>query len=204
MIAFLKKLLGRDQDGRIAHDIYIQVVNQARQPAFYLDGAVEDTLDGRFDLIILHLWLVLSRLHALDDAEKARAAALGRLEERILAVHFSDMDQALRESGVGDLGVGKKVKAMAQAFYGRARAYDAAMAEHDRTGSADFLREALERNVYRGRDMDDASVAWLVDYVLRARALIADLPVERILGGQTRFPPVTATMAEMPVGEEGQ
>lgn len=200
MIAFLKKLLGRDEDNRIAHDIYIQVVNQARQPAFYLDGAVEDTLDGRFDLIILHLWLVLSRLHHLGDAEKALAERAGRLEERILAVHFSDMDQALRESGVGDLGVGKKVKAMAQAFYGRARAYDAAVVEYDRTGSADFLREALERNVYRGRDMGEAGLPWLMDYVLRARVLIADLPTDRILGGEIRFPPVASTNAQ----QEGQ
>ncbi len=202
MIAFLRKLLGRDEDNRIAHDIYIQVVTQARRPAFYLDGAVEDTLDGRFDLIILHLWLVLSRLHALKDGEKALEERAGRLEERILEVHFSDMDQALREAGVGDLGVGKKVKAMAQAFFGRARAYDAAVAECDRTGSADFLREALERNVYRGRE--NSGTPWLVDYVLRAREGLAALSTGKILEGAIQFPPVAPSGAGDAAAEEGE
>lgn len=190
MIAFLKKLLTGEDKSTAAHRLYVEAVEQARNPAFYRDFGVEDSLDGRFDLIILHLWLIVARLHHIRAAENNRAEAAAKLEQRLMAVHFADMDQALRESGVGDLSVGKKVKAMAQAFYGRARAYDAAVAELDETESAAYLAEALERNVYRGRPAGDGMVGQLAEYVVMARRLLAEQPVERLLDGDSRFPPL--------------
>lgn len=196
MIAFLKKLWGGEDNSAAAHGLYVRAVEQARHPAFYQRLAAEDSLDGRFDLIILHLWLIVARLHRIRALENNQARDAAKLEERLMAVHFADMDQALRESGVGDLSVGKKVKAMAQAFYGRARAYDAAVAELDETGSNAYLAEALARNVYRGRAIDQEVIRALADYVVAARHFLAEQPADRLLQGDAAFPPPDAATAK--------
>jgi cytochrome b pre-mRNA-processing protein 3 len=121
-----------------AADLYQAIVTQARDPAFYTDMAVPDTVDGRFEMVALHAFLVMRRL-------KTAAAPVARLGQPLFDTMFADMDVSLREMGAGDLGVGKRVKAMAEAFYGRISAYDAALADP----GTDALGEALRRNVYR-------------------------------------------------------
>src|SRR5690606_24967170 len=113
-----------------AQDIYLQIVSQARQPVFYRDWQVEDSIDGRFDVIVLHLFLVLFRC----EEEKSRPEV--SLFMRDLAeAFFADMDRSIREMGVSDTGVGKRVKAMAQASYGRMQSYRRAVT--DETSLAD-------------------------------------------------------------------
>lgn len=115
--------------------IYGAIVAQARRPVFYEAFGVPDTVEGRFDMVLLHLWMVLRRLKAQPDNEPVAQA---------LFDHFcSDMDANLREMGVGDLAVPKKMRAFGEAFYGRARAYDAAC----ETGEG-ALAAALARNIY--------------------------------------------------------
>ena len=97
--------------------LYAAVVARAREPVFYTRFRVPDSLDGRFDMIALHAFLVLRRL----KEEGADGAALG---QALFDVIFSDMDRSLREMGAGDLGVGRRVKRMARGFYGRIAAYD--------------------------------------------------------------------------------
>src|SRR5579885_2019728 len=97
--------------------LYRAVVAQARAPAFYVAYGVPDTLDGRFDLIALHMFLVLHRLKSDTDASTVSQA--------LFDIMFDDMDRSLREMGVGDLGVGRRVRAMAEALYGRMAAYEA-------------------------------------------------------------------------------
>src|SRR5215470_13488019 len=98
--------------------IYGMIVTQAREPMFYRDLAVPDTVNGRFDLLLLHLWL---RLRAASDATELSQALFDRF--------FEDMDDNLREMGIGDQTVPKRMRAFGEAFYGRARAYDQAMDE---------------------------------------------------------------------------
>ncbi len=110
--------------------LYGMIVAQARLPCFYRDYAVADTVNGRFDLIVLHLALVLDRLFA--------EAALQPLGQGLFDRFCLDMDDNLREMGIGDLAVPKEMRRIGDAFYGRARAYRAALA-----GTADELAEAV-------------------------------------------------------------
>jgi cytochrome b pre-mRNA-processing protein 3 len=103
-----------------ARALYERVVAQARRPGFYRDCGVPDTVDGRFELIALHAFLVLHRL-------KADPADTEELGQALLDVMFQDMDQSLRELGAGDMGVGPRVKRMAQGLFGRIAAYEAGL-----------------------------------------------------------------------------
>ncbi|MGQ0662618.1 MAG: ubiquinol-cytochrome C chaperone family protein [Pseudomonadota bacterium] len=132
----LLRLFKPDSTSRQAHGLYLAVVAQARQRAFFAALEVPDSLDGRFETIALHAFLVLHRL----KAEGAARAALG---QALFDTMFADMDRNLREMGAGDLGVGRRVKDMAAAFYGRVGAYDEGLAEGDET-----LAAALRRNLF--------------------------------------------------------
>src|SRR5437868_5606477 len=109
----LKRLFSPDPAHYKAHAAYLQLVTQARQPMFYSEWKVEDTLDGRFDIILLHLYLLIFR------CEKETGNPAAPLFVRALSeIFFADMDRSLREMGVGDTGISKHVKKMVQAFYG--------------------------------------------------------------------------------------
>jgi cytochrome b pre-mRNA-processing protein 3 len=160
-----------------ALQLYGRLVEQARQPGFYRHCGVPDTLDGRFELIALHAFLVLNRL----KADRPRTEALA---QRLFDTMFSDMDRGLREIGVGDLSVGKHVGRMAQSFFGRVVAYEHGLAE----GGA-VLGEGLRRNVYGTVALPAAEhVAALADYVVSAAASLGDQPTERLLAGEVVFP----------------
>jgi cytochrome b pre-mRNA-processing protein 3 len=118
--------------------LYGMIVAQARLPCFYRDYAVADTVNGRFDLIVLHLALVLDRL-AQDEALKS-------LGQGIFDRFCEDMEHNLREMGISDLKVPKEMQRMGEAFYGRAQAYQAALAAD---GDA-VLTQAIARNIYGG------------------------------------------------------
>ena len=126
----------RDPREQRARALYERVVAQARQPGFYRDCGVPDSVDGRFELIALHAFLVLHRL----KADPTDTEALG---QALFDVMFQDMDQSLRELGAGDLGVGPRVKRMAQGLYGRIAAYEAGL-----SGAAAELEAALRRNLF--------------------------------------------------------
>jgi cytochrome b pre-mRNA-processing protein 3 len=172
----LPAFLRRDSCAAPARSLYLAVVQQARQAGFYRDLGVPDSVDGRFDMIALHAFLVMRRLGAEGEA--------GRLLAQALAEAFvEDMDRSLREMGAGDLGVGKRVQAMAAGFYGRLAAYDAALA-----ASEAALAVALRRNLYGTVAGPDA--AWLAAmsaYVRREAAALAARPGADLLAGTVRF-----------------
>lgn len=152
--------------------IYGMIVAQAREPAFYADLNVPDTVNGRLDMIILHLWLVLRRLR-----KDAGGAALSQA----LFDHFCrDMDANLREMGVGDLTVPKRMQAFGEAFYGRSTAYDLAI-ETD----VDALAQALSRNVLDGEHPESARR--LAEYVLATASTLDGVASDALLAGSWRF-----------------
>ncbi|RMD62930.1 MAG: hypothetical protein D6826_06210 [Alphaproteobacteria bacterium] len=154
----LFNLFHRDPHEAPARALYAALVAQARQPHFYARWGVPDTLDGRFDLIALHAFLLLHRLQQEHPHSKGLAQAL-------LDTIFTDMDSNLREMGVGDLGVGRRVKRMAQGLYGRIAAYDEAL-----SGPPEALEAALRRNLYGTVAVPDpACVEAMAGYV-RAQA----------------------------------
>ena len=166
-----------DSAGKSAAELYEAAVAQARRPEFYARLGVPDTIDGRFELVALHTFLVLRRLKAQGQAAETGQA--------LVDLFIQDMDASLRELGAGDLGVGRKVKAMAQAFYGRIAAYDSGLA-----GPAAGLEDALRRNLFGtkpGPGPDSATVSALADYVRRESAGAA-LPVEALRFGAPPAP----------------
>tara|TARA_R110002072_G_scaffold14107_26_gene58883 strand:- start:910 stop:1443 length:534 start_codon:yes stop_codon:yes gene_type:complete len=157
------------------HEIYRIIVERARQPRFYTDFGVPDTVDGRFEMVTLHAFLVLRRLKGASESSSDAAQALFDLM-------FEDMDVSLREMGAGDMGVGKRVKAMVQAFYGRIASYEAGL-----SGAEAGLEEALSRNVYATVEHSEASVAALARY-LRAQAThMAALDLQDVEHGKFAF-----------------
>lgn len=163
-----RRLLGRGTPS--AENLYGAIVTAARQPVFYDKWGVPDTVDGRFDMIVLHLFLVLDRLRG----ENAHAA----VAQAVTDTFFDDMDRSLREMGVGDLSVGKKVRKMAEAYYGRVAAYGKAIDSAD--GS---LERALTRNVFAGRTEGPGPAA-LSAWVLAARHKLRAQGADRIAAGE--------------------
>lgn len=143
--SFLQRLFGARNPGEAMRPLYGAVVAEGRQPHWYLDGAVPDTMDGRFDMIVAILALVLVRLEQLDAAQE---------QVWLTELFVADMDGQLRQEGVGDVVVGKHVGRMMSALGGRIGAYRAALA-----GEGDALDEALRRNLYRGAAVEDRALA---------------------------------------------
>jgi cytochrome b pre-mRNA-processing protein 3 len=166
-----------DAARKSAEELYAAAVAQARRPEFYASLGVPDTIDGRFELVALHTFLVLRRLKGQGQAAEAGQA--------LVDLFIQDMDASLRELGAGDLGVGRKVKAMAQAFYGRIAAYDSGLA-----GSAATLEDALRRNLFGTNPEpgpDPATVSALAEYVRRESAGAAS-PIEALSFGAPPAP----------------
>lgn len=156
---------------------YATVVSQARRPAFFAKAGVPDTIDGRFELICLHAFLYLHRL----KSERPQSAALA---QRFFDHMFGDLDRSLREMGTGDLSVGREVKQMAQAFYGRIQAYEQGLA-----GGEDVLEAALGRNLYGTVEAPPAQLAVLAAYLRREAAALAGQPAAALLAGRIGFGP---------------
>lgn len=140
--------------------LYAATVARARDVAFFTCLEVPDTIDGRFDLLALHAWLVLDSLRAGQQAALSQA-----LTDRI----FTGFDEGLRDLGTGDMGMGRKIKRLADAFYGRLQAYDAC-------GDQAAMIAAIQRNIYRGVGAVAHAEA-VARYVQHARAAIAQSDV---------------------------
>lgn len=154
------------------------VFEAARAPVFFVGLGVPDTFDGRFEMVALHLHLVLLRLRREGDA----AADYGQGVFDIITGHF---DEALRESGVGDMSVGKRVKYMTQSLYGRLSAYNAGF----NAETALEMQGALRRNLYG--TVDDPSDEWInamIAYQEAATAHLAAMPLAAIQTGANLFP----------------
>ena len=153
--------------------IYGMIVTQAREPLFYRDLGVPDTVNGRFDLLLLHLWMVLRRLRGVEGGAELSQALFDRF--------CDDMDANLREMGVGDLTVPKRMQAFGEAFYGRAAAYDLALRD-----GAEALAQALGRNILDGGPIESARR--LAGYAEAAIAVLAGLDDPALLGASWRLP----------------
>lgn len=165
----------RNSQTRTIHALYGAIVAQARSATFYADYRVPDTVEGRFDLLVLHLVLLLNRLGR--RAEVARG-----LGQELFDAFCRDLDANLREMGVGDLAVPKRMRAFAEAFYGRQAAYLAALEAADQRA----FEKALARNIFPAGD--DAGAAQLARYA-RAAAIRLDAQDDgALIRGEVVFP----------------
>lgn len=167
MLNLLRKSTARKE---FAMRLENQLVARARDPYFFRVLTVPDTMDGRFDMVTLHGWLVLERLKAVRMEEAAQT---------FTDILFVGFDEALREQGTGDLGMGRRMKAFANAFFGRLHAYSGARDEN-------ALAEAIAKNIWRGKDAGRRGHL-LARYVTGARAHLA---AGDIAAGQLDFGPL--------------
>jgi len=157
--------------------LYGAIVTQARDPHFYEHLGLPDTVLGRFDLIVLHLALLLRRLRAQEGAGP-------NVAQGVFDTFCRDMDHNLREMGISDQGVPHQMRRVGEAFYGRAQAYDAALTRpEDRS-----LIEALRRNVYAQAQEPSVAVVRLAAYVRQAADDLDAQDLDKLLQGTVGFP----------------
>ncbi len=170
-----------------AEPLYAAIVAQARQPAFHARLHVPDTVMGRYQMIALHVILLLDRLLAETDARQvAPARELARLLQEQM---FDHMDAALRELGVSDLGVPKRMQKLAELFFGQMKSYRAALA---RSGD-EALQAALARNVHAETEeaaLTEEGAARLAAYARAAREGLARTPFQALLAGRIEWPAI--------------
>lgn len=151
--------------------VYSAIVAQSRQPRFYAEWGVSDTVTGRFDMICLHLALLFRRLRS-EDKQAAE------FSQAVFDLFFKDMDRSLREMGAGDMAVPKKIQKMGKALYGLMAGLDDAM---DRNDVAE-VEAVLVRNVYDGQSTSHAKE--LAVYVMDEAERLADQPAASIIAGR--------------------
>jgi len=172
-----RRLFGHKRTNHVIADaLYMEIVAAARQPEFYAGFGVPDTPLGRFELIALHMVLFLRRL-------KGRGVILEEIGQHVTDEYFKDIDYALRELGIGDTSVPKRMKKLARMFYGRAASYTAAIDDGDRIA----LAAALARNI-----MPETAGEWsganpLAVLVLKACEHLDTVPDEDICKGRISF-----------------
>ena len=152
--------------------LYGAIVAAARHVRFYEKMGVADTIEGRFEMIVLHLFLVLNRL---------KGEGVEDLRQRLTDEFFSDMDRSLRELGVSDVTVGKKVRKIAESYYGRVTVYHNALSASPR-----ILEETIGRNIYPDGAPEGSTEA-MADYFSNAVKLLGTISLEQIIQGELRF-----------------
>lgn len=156
-----------------AEGLYAALVAQSRQPVFYTDLGVPDSVDGRFDMVLLHSFIVLRRLGREGKAARS-------LSQAVYDVMFVDMDRAVREMGIGDLSVKKHIRRMMKAFNGRVAAYEEGLNDPEK------MRDALRRNLY-GTVKDNVphgTLDVMADYIVSCVTSIDSTDLTRLMAGQ--------------------
>lgn len=170
-MSLLRRLFARPETPKPMHALYARIVAKAREPRWYTEGCVEDSIDGRFDMLALMMALALRRLDA--EGEPLRASAV-ELTERFI----DDMDAQMRQIGIGDFVVGKHVGKMMGALGGRIDAYGEGL------GESGDLEGALVRNLYRGEQPPEAALAYTAAEVRALAAAFNAMAIERLLAGE--------------------
>ena len=164
--------------------LYRAAADKARDPAFYRDAHAPDTVEGRFGLYMIHVILLAMRL-------RGQGRAAGEASQVMFDAFLRGLDDAMREMGVGDLSVGKKMRRLGEAFYGRAKRYDASV------GDSEELVALVRRTLYADVEgpEGDAGARSVADYVAQAHAQLAAQPLDRLLAGEAHFPLLAPTSA---------
>lgn len=169
--ALFKKVFTPSSSQQSAYLAYCALVEQSRKPFFYNEGGVEDSIDGRFDVIVLHMFLLTQRLQK-ESPEFLR---------NVWEAFFYDMDRNLREMGVSDTGVGKRIKKMVQAFYGRMDVYEKSVS------NTEEFKESLVRNLYRDKEIRADKIDKIVEYVKRNIEYFQEQSITDIESGKILF-----------------
>ncbi len=169
----------RNPHRKPAEALYATAARRAQEPVFYRDLDVPDTMEGRFGLVSLHVFLILHRLKGEGDAAAA-------LSQTLYDTQFRHLDADLRESGVSDLRLGARMKKYAAGFSGRVNAYDGAL-----VGTED-LAAALDRNLFAGVTVDPTRPAAMADYARSVVHALSEQPLHALMKGRVSLPPLPA------------
>jgi cytochrome b pre-mRNA-processing protein 3 len=174
----LKRLFGFPgrSNRMVVEALYGEIVAAARQPVLYSDWQVPDTPLGRYEMLALHLFLILHRL-------RAETGTVRDVAQELTDEFFKEVEHSIRELGIGDMGVPKRMKKLARMFYGRVGAYDGALDADDPAAMA----AALTRNV-RPEAESWPQAADLAAYAFAARDALAQQPAESFVAGSLTFP----------------
>jgi cytochrome b pre-mRNA-processing protein 3 len=186
-MAFFRLFFARKHE-RAGFELYTATVSAARDPLYFGELGVPDTLDGRFDLVGLFAAILIRRLRNLPEPGPSLAQAA-------FDAMFADMDFNLREIGVGEMSVPRKMRAMWEAFHGRAKAYETPLASGDAAG----LAAALARNVWRGNPPAGAP-ALLARAALAQDRVLHSQDLSAFVAGRVRFLPARDAVADAPHG----
>lgn len=179
-LALLSRLFGEKKQRARLDPLYGAIVAAGRAPAWYVEGKVPDTVEGRFDMIVLHLALLVRRTRREDEDTR-------KLAQQVFDRFCTDLDHNLREMGVGEMAVPRRMRKFGEAFYGRAAAYDAALDSQDVAA----LDAALARNLRPS----GGHVPELAGYVVAAEGHLASLSGARIRSGELSFPDPVSGLA---------
>ncbi len=174
-MALFSRFFGARRSAGPGLTLYRQALAASRRPAFYRAG-VPDTVDGRFDLLVIHVWLLIRALN------NAGAQSLG---QQVFDAMFADMDDSLRELGTSDTAVGKRIKDMAQVFYGRAQAYNQALDAADQVA----LEKAIERNILGQKAENPGCRQAMCAYMLAADKALAAQDLAQMVKSGPCYPP---------------
>jgi len=164
----------KKSDPQNVRDVYSSIVAQSRQKLFFEDWGIPDTINGRFDLMSLHMCLALRRLKSSESKPR-------EFSQELFDLFFLDMDRSVREMGAGDMAVPKRIQKMGEMFYGMLDSLTKALDDEDE----DALKQSLIRNVYDGAQTP--SLELLVQYVHEQTAKLNEQPQEVIRSGTLEF-----------------
>ena len=161
---------------KISLSFYNKAVEYARSERFYTIFSVPDTLDGRFDMTINHVYLIIRWLRSQGSEGK-------KISQELLDLLLDDMDQNLREMGVSDLGVGRQVKNMAKAFYGRSKIIEDGLQEGKLS-----LENGLKQILYRSNEPSSQQISKLAEYLMQAEKSLKNITISSVFEGKESFP----------------
>ncbi len=180
LLSIVHNLRSRKLAKKQGLELFVALVKQSQLPAFQGKFAIPDTLLGYFEALTLHMFLILQRIKnspATEDPVLAR-----NLGQSLYDTMWGDFDQSLRQMGVGDLRVGKKIKELVQAFHGHVQAYESC------GDNKKLWAEAIVRNIYIGHDSFSSRADQLADYAVQSQRDLTTLSLDHVCNGQIKWP----------------
>ena len=164
----------------ITPEIYQNIIERSRSKFFYLNMDIDDSFESRFDIIILHSFIVFYYLKNISENEK-------KLSQLIFDFMFDDFDNNLREMGFGDIAVNKKMKIFVTAFYGRIASYSKGIEQIQNFKKDIILKEAILNNIYKGKDLDLNYIDFFKNYIINNLEFFNSRNLELNIKDRLRF-----------------
>ena len=143
----------------LIENIYTNIVKTSRNKSFFLDFNVDDTVEGRFDIIILHSFIIFNFFIYINDQKSS-------LPQMLFDHMFLDFDSSLREMGFGDIAVNKRMKQFIKAFYGRIENYSKSLSQLNEFGDDTLLKDTILRNIYKYKKIEPECINFWSNYII--------------------------------------